>query len=233
MRRIQLLTLLVINCSTLLAQNDNSNLKIFGYFQNTLIHETGYKTVFDSEPDKNSFSLQQLNLFFQKEVASKWRAFINFEFVNNFSSSRRWGSANLEEAWISYRLNPKFNLKFGLLLPIFNNLNEIKNRTPLLPYIIRPIAYETSFESFIPVDEFLPSRAFVQMYGFLPVNNLKFDYAVYLGNSPNVNADPEIGQTGVDTTNTFLLGGRIGLRYKELKIGFSATRDNVNGDREA
>ena len=225
---IFLLILFIRVCSTH-AQLGESSIRIFGYFQNSLIHQTGFESEFDQDPEQNSFGVQQLNLFFQKDLARNWRAFVNFEFLNNYSSSRQWGSANLEEAWVKYSSNEKFNLKLGLLLPTFNNLNEIKNRTPLLPYVIRPLVYETSFSEFIAVEEFTPARAFVQAYGFLPIDEVKLDYAFYLGNSPNINNRSAIGQTGVDSTNTFLVGGRIGVRFGELKFGFSATRENVNG----
>ncbi len=219
-----LLLICAIN-APLLSQNEGKSLKIFGYFQNNLQHT--YDT--SEKQNESSFSLQQLNIFFQKDITTNWRAFINLEFLNNFSSRREWGASNLEEAWLRYRRNEKFNLKFGLLLPVFNNLNDIKNRTPLLPYVIRQIVYETSFSEFFNVEQFTPGRAFVQAYGFLPFgNSAKLDYALYLGNSPNINNDPDKGQTGVDTTSTFLIGGRIGLRYGDLKIGFSASRDNDN-----
>ena len=228
-RSLGVLFMLVMSLPiSLNAQLSESPIKIFGYFQNNFQHQTASA----QDPEQNSFSLQQLNLFFQKDLAKNWRAFINFEFLNNFSSSRQWGSVNLEEAWVRYRLNEKFNLKMGLLLPIFNHLNEIKNRTPLLPYIIRPLVYETSFEEVVAIDDYTPSRAFLQAYGFLPMENVKFDYAIYLGNSPNISTrlpqlDTEM-QTGIDTTDTFLVGGRIGVRVSELKFGFSATRENDN-----
>lgn len=206
------------------AQRQEAPIKMFGYFQNSLQHWEA----FTYQPAQNSFSLQQLNLFFQKELSRNWTAFINFEALNNFSSSHRWGALNLEEAWVKYSPNAKFNLKLGLQIPIFNNLNEIKNRTPLLPYIIRPLVYETSFGEFIPLEEFVPARAYAQAYGFLPAGETKFDYAVYLGNSPNVNEEREKGQTGIDTTTTFLVGGRVGIRYRELKLGLSATYEKAN-----
>ncbi len=224
------------------AQAAESPLRIFGYFQNSFVHQSrnlvdvtgtlangrNVDTTVVGAPAQNSFNLQQLNLFFQKNLAKDWRAFINFEVLNSFSSSRQWGAFNLEEAWIRYESSEKFSFKMGLLLPIFNHLNEIKNRTPLLPYVIRPLVYETSFSEFIAVEEFTPARAFLQASGFLPLNRAKLDYAVYLGNSPNVNNNSDRGQTGVDTTDTILLGGRIGVRFDELKVGVSATRDNVN-----
>lgn len=211
------------------AQIEPGDIKIFGYFQTSFRHTTRLQ----EEPEQNTFNLQQLNLFFQKDLSSKWSAFINFEFLNNFSSSRQWGSANLEEVWLKYRSGKEFNLKLGLQIPVFNNLNEIKNRTPLLPYIIRPLVYETSFSEFIPVEEFLPTRAYVQAYGFYPLTEeAKFDYAVYIGNSPNVSTPrpDSLGpiQTGVDTTDTFLIGGRVGVRFRELKFGVSASLDHVN-----
>ena len=33
---------------------------------------------------------------------------------------------------MKYRADRRFNLKMGMLIPIFNNLNEINNRTALL-----------------------------------------------------------------------------------------------------
>ncbi len=208
------------------AQGEETPIKIFGYFQNSFQHWTA----FEEGPKHNSFSLQQLNLFFQKDLGTNWTAFVNFEFLNNFSSGRQWGSAKLEEAWVKYRADMRFNLKLGLLIPIFNNLNEIKNRTPLLPYIIRPLAYETSFGEFIPIEVLAPVQAFVKLYGFFPAGKAKVDYAVYMGNSPNISDDPSIGQTGIDTTSTFLLGGRLGWRYGELKLGLSATYDKDNSE---
>lgn len=221
---ILFLWILLTGTSYTFAQRGESPLSIFGYFQTSFQHWNAS----EDRPEANSFSLQQLNLFFQKDLARNWSAFVNFEFLNNFSSSRQWGSANLEEAWVKYRLNEKFNLKLGLQIPIFNNLNEIKNRTPLLPYIIRPLVYETSFSEFIGIEEFVPARAFAQVYGFLPSGEAKFDYAVYVGNSPNINNNRERGQTGIDTTATILVGGRLGIRYQELKLGLSATHEKTN-----
>ncbi len=202
----------------------------FGYFQTSFQHWTS----FSDESAKNTFSLQQLNLFFQTDVSQRWRAFVNFEVLNNFSSSRRWGGFNIEEAWLRYRVKASFSLKIGLQIPIFNNLNVIKNKTPLLPYIIRPLVYETSFSEIIPIEDFVPARAFVQAYGFVPVGRAKLDYAAYLGNSPNIRSqfdnvrEGEDGQTGIDTTITLLAGGRLGLRLGEVRAGVSATHDVTN-----
>ena len=224
LKRTLILCFLLLAIASAGAQSQENPLRIFGYFQDSFQQWTA----FQERPKQNSFSLQQLNLLFQKDLGPNWTAFVNFEFLNNFSSSRQWGSFNLEEAWVKYRAGMRFNLKLGLLVPRFNNLHEIKNRTPLLPYIIRPLAYETSFSEFIPIEVLTPVRAFAQAYGFFPTGEAKFDYAVYVGNSPNISNDPSRGQTGVDTTATFLLGGRLGWRYGDLKLGLSATYDKDN-----
>jgi hypothetical protein len=225
-----MLCLILLSLNNTYAQIEESPVKIFGYFQNSF----QYWTTFEDRHQQNSFSLQQLNFFIQKDLGRNWTALVNFEFLNNFSSSHQWGAANLEEAWLRYRLNEKFSIKLGLQIPTFNNLNEINNRTPILPYIIRPLVYETSFGEFFPVEEFIPARAFSQIYGFLPLGQLKLDYAAYVGNSPNI-SNGAIGseasrneQTGIDTTTTFLVGGRVGIRYGELKLGLSATHERRN-----
>lgn len=220
----------ILMCSTTVlsrdcrAQFDLPDLKMFGYFQTSFQHWSDAR----HSPERNSFSIQQLNLFFQADLSQTWTSFVNFEVLNNFSTTRRWGALNLEEAWIKYRANELFTLKLGLQIPIFNNLNEIRDRTPLLPYIIRPLVYETSFNEIIATDDFLPTRAFVQTYGFVPYKDAKIDYAFFLGNSPNINDDPNRGTTGVDTTTHMLIGGRLGIRYGELKAGFSATQEKTN-----
>ncbi len=216
--------------SSVFAQSQEAPIKTFGYFQNSFQQWTQSS----DQPQFNTFALQQLNMMLQKDLLKDWTAFVNFEILNNFSSSKRWGSFNIEEAWVRYRSSRQFNLKVGLQIPIFNHLNEIKNRTPLLPYIVRPLVYETSFNEFIAIEEYLPTRAFVQAYGFIPSAKAKLDYAVYIGNSPNINSQLDNQNsgnerpTGVDTTTAFLVGTRIGVRYGELKAGISATHEKVN-----
>ncbi len=218
------LTGLVIYGSPAWSQTTDTNIKTFGYFQISFDHQKDLP----SENELNSFQVQQLNLFLQKNLTAKWTAFINFEFLNSYSSFRNWGAHNLEEVWVGFHSSNQFKLKLGLQVPTFNNLNEIKNRTPLLPYIIRPLVYESSFNEIIAIDEFVPARAFVQAYGFIPWGDAKIEHAFYIGNSPNINTDPRRGQTGVDSTNTFLFGGRLGLRFLNLKAGVSATFDDLD-----
>ncbi len=225
MRHKAIFAALLLFCGTqVLAQDEKKDLKVFGYFQAAFGHQK------DATIERNlkTFTLQQLNLFLQKEVVQNWSAFVNFEVVNSYSSQRNWGAFSLEEAWVNYTGSNQFKLKLGLLTPTFNHLNEIKNRTPLLPYIIRPVVYESSFSEVVGTEEFAPQRAFVQAYGFIPMRAAKWDYALYLGNSPSINTDPRRGVTGVDTTRTFLLGGRLGMRHGFFKAGFSATIDKFN-----
>ena len=199
------------------------DLRVFGYFQNTFQYERP-----DDGTKSSSFLLQHLNMLFRKEMSQSWSTYINIEFTNSFSSSQGWGTANIHEAWALYRYDNRFNIKLGLQIPTFNNLYDIKDRTPLLPYIIRPVVYESSLEDLVALEQYVPNRAFVQAYGFLPLGRWKFDYAAYVGNSPNINSDPENGQTGIDTTDTFLGGGRLGVRYDELKAGISSSYDKSN-----
>lgn len=215
---------LLIVPSIALSQGSESPLRIFGYFQNSFYHQTDL--IDDSS--ENTFTVQQLDVILQKNLTHRWTAFIDLEFINSYSSARSWGAFNLERAWVKYRKNQGLNIKLGLLVPKFNRLNEIKNRTPLLPYIIRPIAYETSFSEIIPIEEFVPQRAFIQIYGFVPHKKLKYEYAIYGGNSPDINTDPATGQTGVDTSSTGLIGARIGIRHSAFAFGVSATHEYVN-----
>ncbi len=212
---------LVIYCCPAWSQTTDTNIKMFGYFQISFNHQKDIQT----RNELNSFQVQQLNLFLQKNLTSKWTAFVNFEFLNSFSSFRNWGAHSIEEAWVNYHSSNQFKLKLGLQVPTFNNLNEIKNRTPLLPYIVRPLVYESSFNEIIAIDEFVPARAFIQAYGFIPWGEAKIDHAFFAGNSPNINSDPRRGQTGLDSSKSFLVGGRIGFRLPNLKAGISATFD--------
>jgi len=223
--------------SSIFGQSGETPIRLFGYFQNSFQYwpEMDVTTTHPqfSSPEGlaayTSFTMQQLNLFLSKNLSQHWRAFVNFEFLNNFSTSRQWGAINLEEAWVRYKASDEFNLKIGLLIPAFNNLNEIKNRTPILPYIIRPLVYETSFNEFFSgVEEGTPARAFAQISGAIPTGATKIDYALYVGNSPNINSDRSERQTGIDTTTSFLVGSRVGVRFKDLKLGLSVTHENIN-----
>ncbi|KAA3618466.1 MAG: hypothetical protein D8M58_13460 [Calditrichaeota bacterium] len=235
-------------CSPSFAQED---LEVFGFFQGVLSQQTGEfnlttdlsplgqsaETVLDeADSDFINSNVQQLNLFFRKELTDNFTALVNLEFLSSYSSRREWGALNLEEAWLRYQHSELFNIKAGLLIPRFNNLNEIKNRMPLLPYTVRPLVYEASLATVIPIHEYIPERAFLQFYGEMPSGDLSFDYAAYIGQSETayIASGTTIGASspGTDTTKFKLIGGRAGITYDNLKVGVSGTFDKANRQAE-
>jgi hypothetical protein len=221
-------TLLLAACaipSVVLGQGGESELKVNGYLQASF-----YEQTVDGNSDRNSnmFTVQQLNVLLQKGLSRRWSVFADLLFTNSYSSFRSSGSFGLEQAWVKYRRSHYLSVKLGLMLPKFNYLNEIRHKMPVLPYIIRPIVYETSFQEDLNIDEYVPQQAYVQAYGYTPAGDYKIDYAGYVGNSSNINRDQGRGNTGVDTTDTFLLGGRVGIRHASFQIGLSATHDKIN-----
>jgi len=206
-------------------QDGESDLRVYGYLQASF-----YQTMLDgaTEQNSNSFTVQQLNVLLQKNLSHRWSVFVDLLFTNSFSSFRNAGSFGIEQAWVRYRRSHYINVKLGLMLPKFNYLNEIRHKMPVLPYIIRPIVYETSFQEDVNIDEYVPQQAYVQASGYAPAGDYKIEYAAYLGNSANINRDPGFGNTGVDTTDTFLVGGRVGVRHSLFEIGLSATHDKVD-----
>lgn len=122
------------------------------------------------------------------------------------------------------------NIKFGHIVPTFNAFNEIKTKFPLLPYLIRPMVYESSFRYIIQPEEYLPSHAAMQINGTLVSDAFKFDYALFGGNSDFVISNKIAGAgkyaiAGFDSTNFKLFGGRIGARFADVNIGVSYTYD--------
>lgn len=220
-----ILTLLImISFSTMFGQSNDLN--IFGYYQFNYTHFdisiNGNKT-----RDVNSFLMQQMNVFFQKNFNSELSSFVNLEFTNSFSFQDTIGGFKVQEAWLKYSPSSYFNVKAGVLIPRFNNFNEIKNRTVLLPYIYRPIAYETYFFSQFGTGEFVPTSANIQLYGELPVGDAYLNYAVFYGNSETgmLNNNSDFWGQGQDPTLYKLVGGRLGLEYDNLQLGVSLTQD--------
>ncbi len=224
------------------AQAQSGDLRIFGYFQTQFRHAEeaaqvnlpGGMTVPVYIPETvNSFSLQHLNLLMAKNLSERFSAFVNLEFVNTYDSDLGWGSFGVEEAWVRYRYDRRFDVKVGALIPTFNNLNQIKNRAPLLPYIIRPFVYENSYADVLGIAEFVPQQAFIEASGSLPAGDATFDYAAYMGNSEQENvisASLLTVPSATDTSSAKLFGGRVGARWNGIKVGVSAAvdRDNFN-----
>jgi hypothetical protein len=200
-----------------------SDMNVFGYFQARLQHNVPAEQKVNS-----SYSLDQLNLFFAKDFTPKLSGFVSLELTNSFSSDMGWGSFNLAEAWVKYSPSAAFNVQAGLLVPEFNNLNEIKNKTPLLPYVFRPLVYEATISSILDIGAYLPERAFVQVKGSVPVGDIRFDYAAHVGNSEKrYITTSQVGTwvPGQDTTSFKSVGGRVGIRWSGLKAGVSYTYD--------
>lgn len=211
------------------SQSPDTPLDVFGYFQVNFDHCRSVSL--RSMHDWNSFVLQQLNLMLTKQFTPSLSSFINFEATNTYASDALWGSFSISEAWVRYELSDRFNIKAGLLIPTFNNLNEIKNRTPLLPYIIRPLIYESSISGIFNFSTFFPQQAFVQVYGSIDAGDATIDLAAYFGNSEPafVNSNPSNYQVrGIDTTTFKLVGARIGTRIGTVKFGVSGTIDKTN-----
>ncbi len=226
MKKFFILALIAAACSSASAQSD---LNIFGYFQTS----ANIFTDKNLNQTTQSFGLNQLNLFFQKDFGSNFSSFVNFEATNSFDASRAVGNFKVEEGWMKYTYRDYLNVKAGLIIPTFNNLNEIKNRTPLLPYVFRPLAYESTIDQIITLEDYVPQRAFLQVDGIIPIDKLSLDYAFYVGNSEsqftraNTSSNPfDLNIPGADTTSHKLLGGRVGMKYGGVKVGVSYTDDN-------
>lgn len=209
----------------------------------------GVPLEFNTRSEANSFSLHQLNLFFRKPISERTTFFLNLEATGSYSTQNQSGNFQIPEGWLSYNHSEKLTLKMGLLIPRFNNLNEIKNRLPLFPYLIRPTIYEALFNGVFISEDYLPERAYFQMSGDLPLyNKYLFDYAFYVGNSESSyssnnqpgegSLDDEEAATiykGENLTTQLSYGARLGLKniFQSFKIGLSATYDHDNRNETA
>ena len=240
-----LAAVLVVLCfQTVSAQSD---LQIFGFYQARLVRQTGDISMVLNMPtpggivpmtmvnDADNFispSLQQLNFFFRKEINPSLTSWVNLEALNSFSSDKQWGSFSVEEAWVNYQYNDAFNVKAGLLVPRFNYLNEIKNKMPVLPYIIRPLVYEQSMAASIHPNEYLPEHAFFQVAGYTPLGGVTFDYSGFVGQSESsyiLSGETQSSRPSASDTTTFkAVGGRVGCKAGDLRLGVSATSDKAN-----
>jgi len=244
--------LFLCTSAQLRAQSDETSL--FGSLQLIFFNQKSHMMFTQVPPGENpqlneersSFAIQQMDLFLQKHIGEDFTAFVDLEYQLNYSSEHRWGSFSIQEAWLHYALSDEFGFKIGMLYPAFNNLNEIKNRLALLPYIFRPGIYERLLSRLFLSEDYLPERAFVQLHGGIPLGEVFFDYAVYTGNAegsyishPDENGAPVNDHnsnfefiTGVDPTefNLKLFGGRIGIRARDeqFKAGVSLTHDYDN-----
>lgn len=235
MRFIKSALLFVFFTISSLQLKAEEGLNVFGFFQGRLQSAT-LKSDFPGFAPTNSFDIQQLNLMASNNFGNGFSAFVNLEFINTYNTTQKWGSFNIQEAFAKYENeNGTFKVKAGLFLPQFNNLLEISNRTPLLPYIYRPLVYETQVGNIIDFSNFLPQQGNFQVYGSLPLTETtKLDYAAFTGNLTNDfidKTDPVAGTIGASNTVTALsYGGRLGINintadYGSLKFGGSFVLD--------
>ncbi|MBN1447803.1 MAG: hypothetical protein JXA28_07715 [Bacteroidetes bacterium] len=235
------------------AQVDDA-LQLFGSMQTIFFHQEsridtdipalGFSS--SGTETRNTFALQQMDIFLRKEIDADFTAFVDLEFQLNYSSDQRWGSVSIQEAWLNYHLSDAINLKMGLLFPAFNHLNEIKNRLALQPYLFRPLVYERLLSRKFFAEDFIPEHAFFQVHGALPTGNWFVDYAAYAGNAeasyisrsaPDGSIITDLNPnfeflSGVDPSNIKLklFGGRLGVRTRDeqFKVGLSLTHDYNN-----
>lgn len=212
------------------------SLDIYGYAQASYINFANSYDPYPPEGEQNykfhNMGIGQLNLFLMKDFGDNLSGFINFEFINNYSSDKNFGSFNLQEAYLKWDFRNFLKVKFGMIIPQFNNLFEIYNRTPLLPYLIRPKLYDATSGNLVDIFDILPQRALLQLNGSIPVESVNFEYALFLGNPPNKlisSSDndmlPGYVAYGQSATNFFSYGGRTGIRMGDLRIGISGSID--------
>jgi hypothetical protein len=220
-------------------------LKVFGTMQ-TFLFLARYRNAFfagrpNADLNQNTFALQQMDVFLRKELGNDFTFFADIELRLNYDSRLNFGGMSIQEAWVNYEYSSAFHVKAGLLFPVFNNMNEIKNRLGILPYIIRPLVYERSLAEIVGSSELLPDRAFLQIHGSKRIHSLLFDYAVYFGNADNeylsTNQQAPLKQSPLDLfsgtnppgINYALIGTRFGIRNTKetFKAGISFTYDRA------
>ena len=252
--RTRILLAAALFCTTSQLQAQTEETSLFGSLQLIFFNQKSHLMLnkapqggdIQLNEERSSFAIQQMDLFLQKQIGHDFTAFVDLEYQLNYSSEHRWGSFSIQEAWLHYAASDQFGFKIGMLYPAFNNLNEIKNRLALLPYIFRPGVYERLLSRIFLSEDYLPERAFVQLHGGIPLGAVFFDYAVYTGNAegsyisrPDENGTPVNDHnsrfefiTGVDPTefDLKLFGGRIGIRARDeqFKLGISFTHDYDN-----
>lgn len=228
--------LFIFISQTAMAQN---TIDIYGYVQSSYLFFHNYYNPFPPSGEANytyhNMGINQLNLFFAKDFGDDFSSFINFEFVNNYSSDKGFGSFNLSEAYIKWDYRDFLKLKFGMVIPQFNALFEIYNRTPLLPYVVRPKLYDATSGNLVDIFDILPQKALIQIYGSIPVESTNLEYALFAGNppnsflsSPNNNLLPGYVAYGQSAVNYISFGGRIGIRTSNIRLGVSASFDKDN-----
>lgn len=256
MIKAALILLLGFLCTTKSFAQDEDELYVFGFAQVlfnakmmdfTVNESTLIPFEFEQSFESNSFSLHQVNLFFQKTINERSLFFLSLEASGSYSTKTPSGNFEIPEGWINYRFSELLELKAGLLLPKFNNLTEIKNRLPLFPYLIRPLMYEGLLSSLVYVEDYKPQSAYFQISGSKKIRpSHSLEYALYVGNAENsflskqiddsftVNENSAALYRGENLNTALLFGGRIGViqNLQNFKAGVSFTYDKDNKTKE-
>jgi hypothetical protein len=256
MIKAALILILGLLCTTKSFAQDEDELYVFGFAQVlfnakmmdfTVNESTLIPFEFEQSFESNSFSLHQVNLFFQKSINERSLFFLSLEASGSYSTKTPSGNFEIPEGWINYRFSELLELKAGLLLPKFNNLTEIKNRLPLFPYLIRPLMYEGLLSSLVYVEDYKPQSAYFQISGSKKIRpSHSLEYALYVGNAENsflskqiddsftVNENSAALYRGENLNTALLFGGRIGViqNLQNFKAGVSFTYDKDNKTKE-
>jgi hypothetical protein len=227
--------LLIIIIATTLSMTAQENTKFYGYIQPLIWHFESNQD-FGKNVTYNTAGIAQSNFFLTSDFKNDLSVLINFELINNFSSEKEWGALNLQEAYLKWSPSENLNLKFGQVIPAFNNLFEKYNNTPELPYLLSPKLYEVTLGNLVDIFDNLPQKAIIQASGELPLNNyLILDYAASLNHSinkfhssPQNDLRPYYVSYGQSAESYIGYGGRIGLRSADVKLGVSVYSDVSN-----
>lgn len=204
-------------------------LDVYGYFQAK--YAANYNGV--AEKFQSNFVNQQLNLFLTKGLGGDFSSLVNLQWSTNFSTLDNWGTFKVSDAWLKWAPDEAFKVKTGLLVPKFGHFNEIKDKTPLQPYIWRPLVFESTLAPTMDLTAFVPNLAMAQVEGTISTGATKFDYAVFGGNSDFLVSQAGFAKApGNDTSNNKMVGGRLGLRtgngtVGRFDIGVSSTYDQT------
>jgi hypothetical protein len=220
--------------------NAQGGIDIYGYVQSSFLtfhnHFEPYAPVGEDNYTYKNMGIDQLSVFFGKELGDDFSAFVNFEYSNNYSSDKGFGSFNLQEAYLKWDYRDFLKVKFGMVIPQFNSLFEIYNRTPLIPYLIKPKLYNTTAGNLVNIFNILPQKALIQANGSVPVESVNFEYALFMGNPPNSYISspsndmlPGYVPYGESAVNFISVGARIGIKTNFLRAGVSASMDKDNG----
>jgi hypothetical protein len=183
----------------------------------------------DDSAEAMSFQLQQLNMIVSSDIGSDLFGYVNLEMTNSTNTILDFGGIAIEDVFVRYNYNKYLKVKVGHFTPRFNSFSQTYNKFPIIPYIIRPFFYEKAWAGMVPPEDILPQKAFLQVYGFLPLGSLKLDYAAFVGNPENsflfMNGESVTAEPGTNKSMNVTVGGRVGLRGDMFDLGVSVSHD--------